>query len=122
LERSLPQLPEEVSPGQHQAELVFRLPIHKHKLFKTSIALSRVRRARASERFCRNVDWILPGEGKWLRPASGRCAPWLVTGREEGVNGNRNQQNSLSTMEPGKVEIGTEILLRISRKFGNSIE
>jgi hypothetical protein len=44
-----------------------------------------------------------------------------VTGRE-GVNGNRNQRNSLSTMEHGKVEIGAEILLRISRRFGNSIE
>jgi hypothetical protein len=29
----------------------------------------------------------------------------------ERVNGNRNQQNSLSTMEPGKVEIGADILL-----------
>jgi hypothetical protein len=27
---------------------------------------------------------------------TGRCSPWLVTGREEGFNGNRNQQNSLS--------------------------
>jgi hypothetical protein len=45
-----------------------------------------------------------------------------VTGREEGFNGNRNQQNSLSTMEPGKVEIGADILLRISREFGKSIE
>ena len=44
-----------------------------------------------------------------------------VTGRE-GFNENRNQQNSLSTMEPGKVEIGAEILLRISREFGKSIE
>jgi hypothetical protein len=65
-----------------------------------------------SERFHRSLDWILPGEGKCLRPASGRCAPWLVTGREEGVNGNRNQQNSLSMMEPGKVEIGAEIRVR----------
>jgi hypothetical protein len=45
-----------------------------------------------------------------------------VTGREEGFNGNQNQQNSLSTMEHGKVEIGAEILLRISREFGKSIE
>ena len=33
-----------------------------------------------------------------------------VTGRE-GFNGNRNQQNSLSTMERGKVEVGAEIRL-----------
>ena len=37
--------------------------------------------------------------------------------REKGVNGNRNQQNSLSTMEPGKVEIGAEILVRTNRLF-----
>jgi hypothetical protein len=68
------------------------------------------------------VDWILPGEGKWLRPASGCCAPWLVTGRKKGFNGNRNQQNSHSTMEHDKVEIGAEILVPISREFGKSIE
>ena len=57
------------------------------------------------------------GEGKCLRPASGRCSLWLFTGREQGFNGNRNQQNSLSTVKHGKVEIGAEILLRISREF-----
>ena len=31
-------------------------------------------------------------------------------------------QNYLSTIEPGKVEIGAEILIRISREFANSIE
>ena len=31
-------------------------------------------------------------------------------------------QNYLSTMERGKVEIGAEILLRISREFAKSIE
>jgi hypothetical protein len=45
-----------------------------------------------------------------------------VPSREERFNGNRNQQNSLSPMEHGKVEIGAEILLRISREFGKSIE
>jgi hypothetical protein len=45
-----------------------------------------------------------------------------VTGREEGFNGNRNQRNSLSTIEHGKAEIGAEILLRISRELGKSIE
>jgi len=67
------------------------------------------------------VDGILPGEGKWLRPASGRCSPWFVTGREEELNGNRNQQNDLSTMEPGKVEIGTEIVLLTIGNFGKSM-
>jgi hypothetical protein len=37
-------------------------------------------------------------------------------------NGNRNQPNYLSTMDRGKVEIGAEILLRISPEFGKSIE
>ena len=31
-------------------------------------------------------------------------------------------QNYLSIMERGKVQIGSEILLRISREFGKSIE
>jgi len=31
-------------------------------------------------------------------------------------------QNYLATMEHGKVEIGAEILLRIGREFGKSIE
>ena len=31
-------------------------------------------------------------------------------------------QNYLSTMERGKVQIGSEILLRISREFGKSME
>ena len=30
--------------------------------------------------------------------------------------------NYLSTMEPGKVEIGAEILLRIGQEFGKGIE
>jgi transcriptional regulator with XRE-family HTH domain len=32
------------------------------------------------------------------------------------------RQNYLSTMERGKVEIGAEILLRISREFAKSID
>lgn len=31
-------------------------------------------------------------------------------------------QNYLSTMERGKVQIGSEILLRMSREFGKSME
>ena len=44
-----------------------------------------------------------------------------VTGRGE-FNGNRNQPNYLSTIKHGKVEIGAEILLRISPEFGKSRE
>ena len=43
-----------------------------------------------------------------------------VTGRER-VNGNRNQRNSLSTMEPVKVEIGAEIVLLTIGNFGKSM-
>jgi hypothetical protein len=42
----------------------------------------------------------------------------LGTTSRKGFNGNRNQQNSLSTMEPGKVETGAEILLRILGSLG----
>ena len=56
-----------------------------------------------SERFHQSVGWILPGEGKWLRPASGRCSPGCYR-QGKGFNGNRNQPNYLSTMEHGKVE------------------
>jgi hypothetical protein len=61
----------------------------------------------------------------WRREVLNTCVRVVrsvaVTGRE-GVNGNRNQPNSLSTMEHGKVEIGSEILLRISREFARNIE
>jgi hypothetical protein len=42
MERSLPLVPGDFSPGQHQAELVLRLHVHKHKLVKSSIVLPRV--------------------------------------------------------------------------------
>jgi len=75
-----------------------------------------------SERFHRSVDWILPGEGKWLRPlARGALFSVTITCRE-GFNGNHNQPNHLSTMEHGQVKIGAEILLRINRDFAKSIE
>ena len=67
------------------------------------------------------MDWILPREGKWLESAPGYCSPWLLPAGK-GFNGNLNQQNYLSTMERGKVEIGAEILLRISREFVKSVE
>ena len=42
-----------------------------------------------------------------------------VTGREQSVNGNRDQRNSLSTIENAKVEIGAEILLRMGRDLAS---
>jgi|SRR5437773_349262 len=56
-----------------------------------------------------------------LKTSVRRCSPWRLTAGKV-FNGNRNQPNYLSTLEPGKVEIGAEILLRISREFANSIE
>jgi hypothetical protein len=48
-----------------------------------------------------------PEKGSWLRPApTGLLCGY--TGREKGLKGNRNQRNSLSTMEHGKVEIGAD--------------
>ena len=45
-----------------------------------------------------------------------RCSPWRLPA-EKGLTETGISQNSLSTMEDGKVEIGAEILLRISREF-----
>jgi hypothetical protein len=63
--------------------------------------------------------------GEHLAPdqyvASSRLRKWCEQ--------NKNQHyipewllNALSTMEHGKIEIGAEILLRISREFGKTIE
>ena len=59
-------------------------------------------------------------KGSWLRPApTGLLCGY--TGREKGLKGNRNQRNSLSTMEHGKVgDWGRPV--SISREFGKSIE
>ena len=46
----------------------------------------------------------------------------LVRSRQGRFKGNRNQQNSLSNGEHGKVEIGEEILFRISREFATKGE
>ena len=55
----------------------------------------------------------------WRREAVKTSVRALV---EEGFNGNHNQPKSLSTMEPGKVKTGAEILFLIGREFGKSIE
>src|SRR5947208_312891 len=64
--------------------------------------------------------WILPGEGKCSRPASGRCAPWLLPAGRKGLT-EIGISGTLSTMEHGKVEIGAAILPRISREFGRAL-
>ena len=63
--------------------------------------------------------WILPGEGKLVKTSAHGAALWLYR-QGKGINGNRNQRNSLSTMEHGKVEIGARPV-SISREFGKSI-
>jgi len=72
---------------------------------------SRARSASASTR----VDWT--AVGRRLRELRGFDVTQQEFARRIGVS-----QNHLSTMERGKVEIGAEILLRISLEFGKSLE
>jgi transcriptional regulator with XRE-family HTH domain len=51
------------------------------------------------------------------RQVAPACSPQEEFARRIGIS-----QNYLSTMERGKVQIGAEILLKISREFGKSIE
>jgi transcriptional regulator with XRE-family HTH domain len=61
------------------------------------------------------VDWKLVG--RRIRELRGFDMTQEEFARRIGVS-----QNYLSTMEHGKVQIGAEILLRISQEFGKSIE
>lgn len=61
------------------------------------------------------VDW--DAVGRRLRELRGFDVTQQEFARRIGVS-----QNYLSTMERGKVEIGAEILLRISMEFGKSLE
>jgi transcriptional regulator with XRE-family HTH domain len=62
-----------------------------------------------------DVDWKLVG--RRIRELRGFDLTQEEFARRIGVS-----QNYLSTMEHGKVQIGAEILLRISQAFGKSIE
>ena len=61
------------------------------------------------------VDWKLVG--RRIRELRGFDMTQEEFAQRIGVS-----QNYLSTMERGRVQIGSEILLRISREFGKSIE
>lgn len=61
------------------------------------------------------VDWR--AVGRRVRELRGFDMTQEEFARRIGVS-----QNYLSTMEHGKVEIGAEILLAISREFGKSID
>ena len=61
------------------------------------------------------VDW--KRVGRRIRELRGFDMTQEQFARRIGVS-----QNYLSTMERGKVEIGSEILLKIGREFGKSIE
>lgn len=61
------------------------------------------------------IDW--KSVGRRIRELRGFDMTQEEFARRVGVS-----QNYLSTMEHGKVEIGAEILLRIGRTFGKSIE
>jgi transcriptional regulator with XRE-family HTH domain len=61
------------------------------------------------------VDWVVVG--RRIREIRGFDMTQGEFAERIGIS-----QNHLSTMERGKVEIGAEILLRISREFGKSLE
>jgi transcriptional regulator with XRE-family HTH domain len=61
------------------------------------------------------VDWKTVG--RRVRELRGFDVTQEELARRIGIS-----QNYLSTMERGKVQIGAEILLRVSREFGKSIE
>jgi transcriptional regulator with XRE-family HTH domain len=61
------------------------------------------------------VDWKTVG--RRIRELRGFDMTQEEFARRIGIS-----QNYLSTMERGKVQIGSEILLRMSREFGKSME
>jgi len=70
----------------------------------------------------RGIGLDLAWRREVVKPSVRALLSLALTGREKGLTENGISRNSLSTMEHGKVEIGAEILLRISREFGKSIE
>ncbi len=62
-----------------------------------------------------SIDWV--ALGRRLREMRGFDMTQAEFAERIGIS-----QNYLSTMERGQVEIGAEILLRISREFGKSLE
>ena len=61
------------------------------------------------------MDW--KAVGRRIRELRGFDVTQEELARRIGIS-----QNYLSTMERGKVQIGAEILLRVGREFGKSIE
>lgn len=61
------------------------------------------------------VDWV--AVGRRVRELRGFNMTQQEFATQVGIS-----QNYLSNIERGKVEIGAEILLRIGRKFGKTIE
>jgi len=70
------------------------------------------KKSRASQA---KVDWV--GVGRRIRELRGFDMTQADFAARVGIS-----QNYLSMMERGQVEIGAEILLRIGRDFGKSIE
>ena len=62
-----------------------------------------------------SIDW--PALGRRIREMRGFDMTQAEFAKRIGIS-----QNYLSTMERGQVEIGAEILLRISREFGKTVE
>jgi transcriptional regulator with XRE-family HTH domain len=61
------------------------------------------------------VDWV--AVGRRIRELRGFDMTQEEFARRTGIS-----QNYLSTVEHGKVEVGAEILLRIARDFGRTME
>ncbi len=62
-----------------------------------------------------SIDWL--ALGRRIREMRGFDMTQAEFAKRIGIS-----QNYLSTMERGQVEIGAEILLRISREFGKTVE
>ena len=74
-------------PVQQGARLASRLRSTAITWIQDHVTVERLHRKRGIG--------IRKEKGTSLGPASGCCSPWLVTGRKERFNGNRNQQNHL---------------------------
>jgi transcriptional regulator with XRE-family HTH domain len=73
------------------------------------------RSSKKSQRTETEVDW--KAVGRRIRELRGFDMTQKEFADRVGVS-----QNYLSTIEHGKVQIGSEVLLRISREFGRSME
>jgi DNA-binding XRE family transcriptional regulator len=84
--------------------------LYLYKDIKSSVISSR----KSTTKFVK-VDWV--AAGRRIRELRGFDMTQEEFAHRIGIS-----QNYLSTVEHGKVEVGAEILLRIAREFGKSID